>query len=33
MTVEGAIANRMAEPTKGEYRSGHDPRTLRDALG
>jgi flavin reductase (DIM6/NTAB) family NADH-FMN oxidoreductase RutF len=20
-------------PTKGEYRSGHDPRTLRDALG
>jgi len=23
----------MAEPTKGEYRSGHDPRTLRDALG
>ena len=21
------------EPTKGEYRSGHDPRTLRDALG
>lgn len=23
----------MAETTKGEYRSGHDPRTLRDALG
>ena len=24
----------MAEqPTRGEYRSGHDPRTLRDALG
>ena len=24
----------MAEPpTKGEYRTGHDPRTLRDALG
>ena len=24
----------MADPsTKGEYRSGHDPRTLRDALG
>jgi flavin reductase (DIM6/NTAB) family NADH-FMN oxidoreductase RutF len=23
----------MAESTKGEYRSGHDPRTLRDALG
>jgi flavin reductase (DIM6/NTAB) family NADH-FMN oxidoreductase RutF len=21
------------EPTSGEYRSGHDPRTLRDALG
>lgn len=21
------------EPTTGEYRSGHDPRTLRDALG
>lgn len=21
------------QPTKGEYRSGHDPRTLRDALG
>jgi flavin reductase (DIM6/NTAB) family NADH-FMN oxidoreductase RutF len=33
MTVEGAIANAMAEATKGEYRSGHDPRTLRDALG
>jgi flavin reductase (DIM6/NTAB) family NADH-FMN oxidoreductase RutF len=23
----------MVEATKGEYRSGHDPRTLRDALG
>jgi len=23
----------MVETTKGEYRSGHDPRTLRDALG
>ena len=23
----------MAEAIKGEYRSGHDPRTLRDALG
>ena len=34
MTVEGAIAKCMADqPTKGEYRSGHDPRTLRDALG
>jgi len=33
MTVEGAIANGMAETTTGEYRSGHDPRTLRDALG
>jgi flavin reductase (DIM6/NTAB) family NADH-FMN oxidoreductase RutF len=33
MTVEGAIANDMVEATKGEYRSGHDPRTLRDALG
>jgi flavin reductase (DIM6/NTAB) family NADH-FMN oxidoreductase RutF len=33
MAVEGAIANGMAEATKGEYRSGHDPRTLRDALG
>src|SRR3954447_469244 len=21
------------QPTSGEYRSGHDPRTLRDALG
>ena len=21
------------QPTKGEYRTGHDPRTLRDALG
>src|SRR5881227_1799546 len=28
------IARPMADPwTKGEYRSGHDPRTLRDALG
>lgn len=33
MTVEAAIANGMVETTKGEYRSGHDPRTLRDALG
>ena len=33
MAVERAIANGMAETTKGEYRSGHDPRTLRDALG
>ncbi|HEV8406592.1 MAG TPA: flavin reductase family protein [Sphingomicrobium sp.] len=33
MTVEGAIANGMVETTKGEYRSGHDQRTLRDALG
>src|SRR3954453_4020667 len=33
MTVERAIANDMVETTKGEYRSGHDPRTLRDALG
>ena len=33
MAVEGAIANGMVETTKGEYRSGHDPRTLRDALG
>ena len=33
MTVEKAIANGMVEGTKGEYRSGHDPRTLRDALG
>jgi flavin reductase (DIM6/NTAB) family NADH-FMN oxidoreductase RutF len=23
----------MPDTTKGEYRSGHDPRTLRDALG
>jgi flavin reductase (DIM6/NTAB) family NADH-FMN oxidoreductase RutF len=23
----------MVETTKGEYRTGHDPRTLRDALG
>ncbi|MGN6847942.1 MAG: flavin reductase family protein [Sphingomicrobium sp.] len=33
MAVERAIANEMAETTKGEYRTGHDPRTLRDALG
>ncbi|MGN6058037.1 MAG: flavin reductase family protein [Sphingomicrobium sp.] len=34
MAVEGAIAKRMADQvTRGEYRSGHDPRTLRDALG
>lgn len=34
MLVEGAIATDMAEqPTRHEYRSGHDPRTLRDALG
>lgn len=33
MAVEGAIANGMVETTKGEYRSGHDLRTLRDALG
>lgn len=33
MTVERAIANGMVETTKGEYRSGHDQRTLRDALG
>ena len=33
MTVEHAIANGIMEATKGEYRSGHDPRTLRDALG
>ena len=34
MAVERAIAERMADqPDKGEYRSGHDPRTLRDALG
>ena len=33
MTVEDAIANCMVETTKGEYRTGHDPRTLRDALG
>jgi flavin reductase (DIM6/NTAB) family NADH-FMN oxidoreductase RutF len=33
MAVENAIANGMVETTKGEYRSGHDPRTLRDALG
>jgi len=34
MAVEDAIAKRMAEQaTRDEYRSGHDPRTLRDALG
>ncbi|MGE5562972.1 MAG: flavin reductase family protein [Bacillota bacterium] len=33
MAVEDAIAKWMAEATKGEYRTGHDPRTLRDALG
>lgn len=33
MAVERAIANGMVETTKGEYRSGHDSRTLRDALG
>jgi flavin reductase (DIM6/NTAB) family NADH-FMN oxidoreductase RutF len=33
MAVEVAIANGTMEATKGEYRSGHDPRTLRDALG
>ena len=33
MTVERAIAKGMVETTKGEYRTGHDPRTLRDALG
>jgi flavin reductase (DIM6/NTAB) family NADH-FMN oxidoreductase RutF len=34
MTVEGVIAAPMADqPAKGEYRTGHDPRTLRDALG
>ena len=33
MAVEGAIAKWMVETTKGEYRSGHDQRTLRDALG
>ena len=33
MAVERAIANGIMEATKGEYRSGHDPRTLRDALG
>ena len=33
MAVEGAIAKWMAGTTKGEFRSGHDPRTLRDALG
>ena len=33
MAVEHAIADLMAQAAKGEYRSGHDPRTLRDALG
>ena len=33
MAVENAIAKCMVETTKGEYRTGHDPRTLRDALG
>ncbi len=38
MRARGLRASRyspdMAEqPTSGEYRSGHDPRTLRDALG
>ena len=33
MAVERAIANGMVAKTKGEYRSGHDSRTLRDALG
>ena len=33
MAVEGAIAKSMVETAKGEYRTGHDPRTLRDALG
>ena len=34
MAVEGAIAKLMAgQATRGEYCSGHDPRTLRDALG
>jgi len=34
MTGMHAIAIAMADqPTKAEYRSGHDPRTLRDALG
>ena len=31
LTVERAIAAAMA--SRHEYRSGHDPRTLRDALG
>src|SRR5574338_1232459 len=31
---EPCIAAAMADqPTRHEYRSGHDPRTLRDALG
>ena len=34
MAVERAIANAMADSRpRREYRSGHDPRTLRDALG
>jgi flavin reductase (DIM6/NTAB) family NADH-FMN oxidoreductase RutF len=33
MALERAIAKSMPEASKGEYRSGHDPRTLRDALG
>ena len=34
MTDEHVIAAVMADqPTRQEYRSGHDPRTLRDALG
>jgi flavin reductase (DIM6/NTAB) family NADH-FMN oxidoreductase RutF len=33
MAVDRAIANVMAESTSGEFRSGHDPATLRDALG
>src|SRR6185369_1647745 len=32
--LEPCIAGPMADPaTRHEYRSGHDPRTLRDALG
>jgi flavin reductase (DIM6/NTAB) family NADH-FMN oxidoreductase RutF len=34
LQVGGVIRLDMANPpTRGEYRSGHDPRTLRDALG
>ena len=33
MTSRAIAAAWPTEPTKGEYRSGHDPRTLRDALG